>query len=193
MDCVDPGKSMIRLARERCHEWPHVRFYAARFEEAALPSQAYDLAFSAHAFHWIAPAVRLRKTARLLRKGGSLALLYNYPGASGGETMTRLSELIQRESGGMLTRWRYLDDVRSWTREICSSGLFHDLTVCRHSWDLSYTAEEYVGLFRTYSDFLSLPTALQQRVSDCIMRFIGKHGGVIRRPYDSLLIHARKA
>ena len=192
MDCVDPGKNMISVAREKLRLWPHVRFISERFEKAALPSGAYDLVFSAQAFHWIAPEIRLRKTARLLRAGGSIALVYNYPAAPQGEDLEMLSSLIHRESGGRLCRWDYEDEVRGWSREMDGCGLFQQPSICRHSWHQTYTAEEYVGLFRTYSDFLSLPRTLQQRVAACIHRFIIRRGGSICRPYHCLLIHAQK-
>ena len=192
MDCVEPGRNLISVAREKCRPWPRVRFREARFEDVALERGAYDLVFSAQAFHWVAPAVRLRKTALLLQARGSLALLCNYPGRLHDEALERLSKLIQRESGGMLRTWNYEDDVRGWVREISESGLFQDVSVCRHSWRQKYSADQYVGLFQTYSDFLSLPGALQERVAACIHRFIMGQGGHIRRPYDCLLIHARK-
>jgi SAM-dependent methyltransferase len=193
MDCVDPGKNLISVAREKCRAWPQVRFREARFEDFALELGAYDLVFSAQAFHWVAPSVRLRKAAGLLQAGGSLALLCNYPGRPHDEALERLSKLIQRESGGMLAAWNYEDEVRGWVSEINESGLFQQPSVCRHSWHQRYSADQYVGLFRTYSDFLSLPTALQQRITVRIHRFIAKHGGHVCRPYDCLLIHARKA
>jgi SAM-dependent methyltransferase len=193
IDCVDPGKNMMAVARKKCAQWPRVTFLAEKFEAAPLEPRAYDLVFSAHAFHWVAPAVRLKKAARLLRGKGSLALLYNYPAPADDEVMERLSSLIQRESGGLLSAWQYSREVQSWAREISASGLFEDLSVCRHSWRQGYTADAYVGLFRTYSDFLSLPATLQERVARCIHRFITRHGGSICRPYHSLLIHARKS
>ncbi|HTP58178.1 MAG TPA: class I SAM-dependent methyltransferase [Spirochaetia bacterium] len=191
LDCVDPGRNLVSVARKKCLSWPRVRFFASRFEEAALEPGAYDLVFSAQAFHWVRPSIRMRKAACLLRAGGSLALLYNFPAPTDDEAMDRLSRLIQRESGGLLTVWKYSEEVQRWVREIKGSGLFNDLSVCRHSWRKRYAAAEYAGLFRTYSDFLSLPVALQERVAECITGFIERHGGSICRPYDTLLIHAR--
>ena len=192
IDCVDPGKNMISLAQEKCRQWPRVRFISARFEEAILPSGAYDLVFSAQAFHWITPVMRLRKAARLLRPGGSLALLYNYPAAARGEALERLSSLIHRASDGRLPPWDYAEEVRGWLREMEGCSLFQRPSIFRHSWYQRYTAEEYVGLFRTYSDFLSLPKALQQRVAAAIHRFIIQHGGSVRRSYHCFLIHTLK-
>ncbi len=193
IDCLDPGKRLIALAEMKCAKWPRVSFTTGRFEEIGFQPLSYDLVFSAQAFHWVDPAVRLRKVARLLRGGGSLALLYNYPGQpTGDEVLERLSKLIQRESGGQLSAWRYEDEVKGWLGEIRESGLFKDLTIARHQWQERYSAAEYVGLFSTFSDFLSLPKPLQGHVAKCIQQVITRCGGHVCRPYDCILIHARR-
>ncbi len=193
MDCIDPGKNLIAVARQKCRRWPRVAFRSARFEDTALQSRWYDMVLSAQALHWVEPAVRLRKAASLLGREGSLALLYNYPGAPDDETLERLSKLITRESGGLLSSWSYQDEVSGWVREIDESGLFGMVDVSRHRWCRQYSAEEYVGLFRTYSDFLSLPGVLQDRVAGCIHRVITRSGRSVRRTYDCILIHARRS
>jgi ubiquinone/menaquinone biosynthesis C-methylase UbiE len=192
IDCVDPGKNMIALAKNKCRPWPRVSFKPARFEEVELRSFSYDLVLSAQAFHWTEPAVRLRKAARLLNRKGSLALLYNYPGTPKDDLLEKLSSMIKRESGGLLSVWNYEDEVKGWIEEISGCGLFRDLRVYRHSWQQKYSAEEYAGLFRTYSDFLSLPKALQGRVTKCIRKVITRHGGSVSRPYDCVLLYAHK-
>jgi len=170
-----------------------VTFRCARFEEAALQPLWYDLVFSAQAFHWVEPAVRLRKAASLLDREGSIALLCNYPGAPDDELLDRLTRLIHRESGGLLHPWSYQDEVDGWVREINECRLFATVDVSRRRWRREYRAEEYVGLFQTYSDFLSLPRALQHRVAACIRQVIRRSGRNIHRTYDCILIHARKS
>jgi ubiquinone/menaquinone biosynthesis C-methylase UbiE len=192
MDCVDPGRNMVEVAQSRCRRYPRVAFTAQRFEEALFTHRSYRLAFSAQAFHWVERSVRLPKVARLLARHGSLALLYNYPRQPTDELLRRLSRLIQRESGGLLTPWRYEDEVTGWVNEITACGLFEDIRVVRRSWQQRYTANSYAGLFRTYSDFLSLPKVLQSRVGQRIQQVIAKNGGYVCRPYDCVLIHARK-
>ncbi len=193
IDCVDPGRRLIELARSRCWMYPGVAFTAGRFEETSLPSRSYHLAFSAQAFHWVEQPVRLPKVARLLAPGGSLALLYNYPGRSTDPLLAKLSKLIRQESGGRLSLWRYEDEVSGWVDEIAACSLFDTIRVICRPWHQRYTANSYAGLFRTYSDFLSLPQRLQSRVGQRIRQLIAKNGGYVCRPYDCVLIHARRS
>ena len=69
---VEPGPSLAELARKRA---PGAVIHLGRFEDVSLPDAAFDAVFSASAFHWIDPAVGWAKAARVLRPGGTLALL----------------------------------------------------------------------------------------------------------------------
>ncbi|MBV8064936.1 MAG: methyltransferase domain-containing protein [Actinobacteria bacterium] len=75
VDAVDPGPSMIEVAKRRVGDAANVRFHVARFEDVDLPAGAYSALFSATAFHWVDPRVGWRKAAALLEPGGVLALL----------------------------------------------------------------------------------------------------------------------
>jgi len=75
IDAVDPGPSMIAVARKRVGGAAHVHFHVARFEDVELPEEAYGALFSATAFHWVEPRVGWRKAATVLEPGGVLALL----------------------------------------------------------------------------------------------------------------------
>ncbi len=192
IDCVDPGGHLVAFATRHCRRWPQVSFTIGKFENLCLRPRSYNLVFSAQAFHWIEPVVRLRKAGRLLAPGGSLALLYNYPAEAPGGVMKTLAESIQEESLGRLSAWSYEDEVVRWSEEISRCRVFSGLRVRRHRWRRRYSAEEYLGLFRTYSDYMCLRAPLKRRVTRCIRRVIAENGGYISRPYDCVLIHARK-
>jgi SAM-dependent methyltransferase len=192
IDCIDPGRNLVAFARKKCRKWKKkISFTVDTFENVELPPHSYDLVFSAHAFHWVRPKVRLKKANAMLSNNGSLALFYNYPGRPRGALHEKLALVITQESRGKLTLWNYEEEVKRWAEEIRSCRLFKHLKVRTYKWVQKYTAEEYVGLFRTYSDFLSLPVTLQRRVADAIHRTISENGGYISRPFDCVLIHAR--
>ena len=193
IDCIDPGKRLIDFARQNCRAWPNASFTRGTFEEVRLEPRYYDLVYSAQAFHWVDPGIRLRKAADALVERGSLALLYNYPGKTKDRVVPLLNDAIEEASGGMLKAWDYGDEIADWTREIGSSGLFRGIRLLRHQWMQSYNAERYTGLFRTYSDFLSLPRPARRKVLQRIREVIQGNGGSLCRSYDCVLIHAQKA
>jgi len=72
---LEPGKSLIALARQNLEGAGAVEFVNAQFEDAFLPREQFQAVFSASAFHWVDPRVSWQKTADVLVPGGTLALV----------------------------------------------------------------------------------------------------------------------
>ena len=72
---LEPGASLIALARQNLEGAAEVEFVNARFEDALLPRGQYQAVFSASAFHWVDPKVSWQKTADVLVRCGTLALV----------------------------------------------------------------------------------------------------------------------
>jgi SAM-dependent methyltransferase len=72
---LEPGTSLIALARQNLEGAREVEFVNAQFEDALLPRERFRAVFSASAFHWVDPKVSWQKTADSLVPGGTLALV----------------------------------------------------------------------------------------------------------------------
>jgi ubiquinone/menaquinone biosynthesis C-methylase UbiE len=72
---LEPGKSLIALARQNLKGAGEVEFVNAQFEGALLPREQFQAVFSASAFHWVDPEVSWQKAAEVLAPGGTLALV----------------------------------------------------------------------------------------------------------------------
>jgi ubiquinone/menaquinone biosynthesis C-methylase UbiE len=72
---LEPGKSLIALARHNLEGAGEVGFVNAQFEDALLPREHFQAVFSASAFHWVDPKVSWQKAADVLVPGGTLALV----------------------------------------------------------------------------------------------------------------------
>src|SRR6204780_5656066 len=72
---LEPGKSLIALARENLAGAGEVEFVNAQFEDALLPREQFRAVFCASAFHWIDPRVSWQKAADVLAPGGIVALV----------------------------------------------------------------------------------------------------------------------
>ena len=72
---VEPGPSLIALARQNLAGAGQVNFVSARFEDAPLPRERFRAVFCASAFHWIDPGISWQKAADVLVAGGTLALV----------------------------------------------------------------------------------------------------------------------
>jgi len=72
---LEPGTSLIALARQNLDGVGEMEFVNARFEDASLPRERFLAVFSASAFHWVDPEVSWQKAADVLVPGGTLALV----------------------------------------------------------------------------------------------------------------------
>jgi len=72
---IEPGKSLIALARQNLEGAGEVEFVNARFEDAFLPREQFAAVFSASAFHWVDPKVSWQRAADVLVRCGTLALV----------------------------------------------------------------------------------------------------------------------
>lgn len=72
---LEPGTSLISLARQNLESAGEVRFVNAQFEDARLPRERFRAVFSASAFHWVDPEVSWQRAADVLAPGGTLALV----------------------------------------------------------------------------------------------------------------------
>jgi ubiquinone/menaquinone biosynthesis C-methylase UbiE len=72
---LDIGADMVTLARGKLAHCRSVQLIVAAFEDWPLPARPFDAVVSATAFHWLDPAVRVRRAAEALRPGGVLATI----------------------------------------------------------------------------------------------------------------------
>jgi SAM-dependent methyltransferase len=72
---LEPGRSLLALARQNLEGAGDVEFVNVQFEDASLPLRQFRALFSASAFHWVDPRVSWQKAADVLVPGGTLALV----------------------------------------------------------------------------------------------------------------------
>src|SRR6266516_2154581 len=72
---LEPGTSLMALARQNLEGAGEVEYVNARFEAALLPRCQFQAVFSASAFHWVDPKISWQKAADVLVPGGTLALV----------------------------------------------------------------------------------------------------------------------
>ena len=72
---LEPGLSLIALARQNLAGAGETEFVNAQFEDALLPRERFAAVFSASAFHWVEPKVSWQQAADVLVPGGTLALV----------------------------------------------------------------------------------------------------------------------
>lgn len=194
---VEIGPNMARYAAERMAGQP-VEVVCSSFEDWPLPSEPFDLVYSASAFQWVAPEVRWVKTATALKPRGTLALMWNRHVRSDDDGFAdAVQEVYERCAPHLKRDWRGLPDRTmldmAWRDEMAASGYYEDVDVRIVPFTLDFTADSYVDLLRTYSDHITLPPDELQRLLDGVRTLITERfGGRIRRDWCTVVFLGRR-
>jgi SAM-dependent methyltransferase len=190
---IEPSGDMAAVASRKAAT-ASATVLVTDFESASLPEHAFDLVYSAQAWHWIDPARRFGLARRALRDGGALAAFWNRADWDRCPLAGELSAAYERagvtlqDAGPMYpgapTR---LDIGDSWEREAAPAAT--ETRVYR--WAQRYGAAEYVELMATHSDHILLSHDGQRRLYAEVAATIDAHGGSLELPYATLLCLAR--
>lgn len=183
---LEPGEKLAAILRRNVSAFPNVTVEQTRFEDWSPGERPFDLVFSAQAFHWIDPATRYAKSARIARQ---LAIITN--------EKSELDSALRAELDDAYSRWFPADDKervrdavaaarRAWTDDIDGSGRFGPVHVGLFPWETTYTSSEYIALIDTYSDHVSLDEERRSGLYDAIAGAIDRHGGQIKVRYVAM-------
>jgi len=153
---VEPGPGMARVLRRTC---PAAEVVVTPFEEWDGPERAFDLVVAVTAWHWLDPAVRAARVARLLRPGRALVTVTteHVTGGTAGfsaDVQPRYEHWDPEAEPGL--RQRSAAETPPITDEIDASELFAPAVRRRVEQDVDYTAEEYLLLLSSYSGHRAL-------------------------------------
>ncbi len=173
------GKATLPLA-ERGFEIVNERF------EVWETEARFDAVIAFTAFHWIDPELKYAKSARLLRDGGSLAVVTTEHVQGADPFFAAVQEdydaVVPSDENRPPTQ---PDEVPDLSAEIEADGHFRNVAVRRYLWDAPYTADEYLAVLDTYSGHRSMPDEQRLRLYERIRRRIGDR--TIRKTYLFML------
>jgi SAM-dependent methyltransferase len=187
---LEPGPELARVAR-RSLAGRDVEIVTATFEEWAGDGP-FDLVLAATSWHWLDPAVAYPKAARLLRPGGTLAIVATEPvlPEPGGDPFFRAVEQAYEAvglgdgKGGPVPPDRVpAPDVAA----IEASGLFGPPQVRRYVTEHRYGADDYLALLGTYSNHIAATEQQRGALFADIRARIAARGGTVRRHHLRLL------
>lgn len=192
---LEPAPNMARVARLQLAEFPHVTIEATTFEDWRPRPVAFNLAFSAQAFHWLSPDGRLAKFARALRRPGYLAVVGNAAALPGGVVGKAIREVYELRAPALLER----DHADIWygsaespiVDELRLSPLFGNIEAEFTTWQRTLDTRQYCALLATYSDHSTLPQEQLRELLAGIATVVDHHEGEVIVTYKTGLFLAR--
>ena len=184
LTAVECGAHFSARLREKFAAYPRFSVITGKFEDVALDAEAYDLVFSASAFHWVPEEIGYRKVHAILKSGGAFARFANHPYRDKGQP-----ELC-RAIDALYARYYYpyhgkepRVPVEYTAREaeeragIAAKYGFTDIRYATFERTRSFSAREYIALLGTYSDHIVIEESIRARFFDEIACAIERHGG----------------
>jgi len=152
---------------------------ASSFEDWDPRGERFDAVVSFNAFHWIDPEVRFEKSAGILRPGGALALVaMHYVTPDDADPVwVALQEDYEAVLGPSARSAAppHPDAVEDRAREIESSGCFRAVIVRRYLENITFGADDYVGLLGTSSWHRQLDDSARRELLERIAHRIRRY------------------
>ncbi len=193
---IELGPALATVARRNFAGNTAVEVINARFEDWPLPAEQFDLVFSATAFHWLDPAVRLAKCAAALRPGGALAVVATDHVEGGtSQFFADAQECYERHMPGTPAglRSEVPAAVPDAHHGLDAPGPFEAPQYRRYLAEHTYTTSEYLDVINTYSSNLVLLPADREALDACLAALIdSRYGGRVTKAYLHQLTLARK-
>lgn len=189
---VEQGEHFSELLKNKFKEYPGFSVITDKFENTEFAENAFDLVFSASAFHWIPEKVGYEKVVSILKPGGAFARFANHPYRDKG------NPALSKEIDGIYDEYYYTfhnkerQVLKEYTEEqakeramIASKYGFTDIQYALFQRERIFSAEDYVKLLGTYSDHIAMEETIRNKFFEKIKVAIKKHGGTITL-YDTI-------
>ncbi len=181
----DLSRSLLSVAKKKLKHYHNVQYAVGQYEDARLPKNYFALITSAQAFHWIKPSIRFTRTLQLLKKGGVVALFWNfsYYNKGVGRMAMRLHKKYARSQDG---KANIIIDQLKRNRHFTGAVL----KIYRRN--LHMTKQEYINMQTSFSWYLALSETRKRQalaeLKDGLKRFPDR----MPMPIKTKLILARK-
>lgn len=165
---IDIGPGLIEQCLARFGGLPNYEFVCSSFEDFDGPAEGYDLIYAATCFHWLTPGLRFSKASNMLRSGGHLAVFSDKHFKNRDGFFAEVQDCYRRYAPELVPS----PDEPAKGREAAEENPLKLIASCEYDRDLKYTADEYVGLLKTFSGHIALGDDRLQSLCDSIHHLI---------------------
>ena len=186
LTAVEYGPQFAGLLKEKFKQYPKFTVITGRFEDTAFDDNAFDLVYSASAFHWVPEKIGYEKVFAMLKPGGAFARFANHPYRAWGNPKLgeRIDDLYAAFYNPFHNRQRtviqeYSEEEAARLAALPEKYGFRDIRCALFYRERVFSSREYVALLGTYSDHIVLEEQLRNEFFAKIEEAIEAHGGSI--------------
>ncbi len=192
LTAVEYGKQFCELLKEKFKEYQKFSVITGKFEDTAFEDNAFDLVFSASAFHWVPEKIGYEKVFSMLKSGGAFARFANHPYRDKGNPALsqEIDEIYDQYYNPYYHKERkpvceYTEQQARARAMIADKYGFSDIRYKLFYRERVFSAKEYIELLGTYSGHIAITENIRTEFFAKIEEAINKHGGTITI-YDTI-------
>lgn len=168
LTAIEIGDQLAQFVRAKYAHYARFAVICQDFESVPLADDAYDLVYSASAFHWIPQENGLPKVRRVLKSGGVFAWFSVQPLPA--QTHAHVHEAVQRVYDRYSqffgpqrpvldpeVKRRQLEEKRRKRHDALAQYGFVDIRDAFYEGSRTLSATDYAALLITYSDHRAMP------------------------------------
>lgn len=184
LTAVEYGAHFSELCREKFRNFSNFSVINGKFEDTSFENSAYDLVFSASAFHWVPEQIGYPKVFSMLKSGGAFARFANHPYPDKEKPV--LTEEIEKIYAEYYCKFHnrpkevpaeYSEEQAKNRALIAEKYGFTDTRYALYHRRRTFSAKEYVTLLGTYSDHIAIEESIRVPFFAKIEEAISDHGG----------------
>lgn len=199
LTAVEYGVHFSALCREKFKNYPKFSVITSKFEDVFFKEDAFDLVFSASAFHWVPEEIGYTKVFSMLNSGGVFARFSNHPFRC--KDNPALSEEIDKIYTAYYYKFHnrkqeipkeYSEEQAKQRALIAEKYGFTDIRYAMFFRTRTFSANEYTTLIGTYHDHIAIEETIKKEFFSKIEETINNYGGKLTI-YDTMELQlARK-
>ncbi len=192
LTAVEYGKQLSELCKKKFKGFRNFTIVTNKFEELNFADDAFDLVYSASAFHWVPEGTGYTKVFSMLKSGGAFARFANHPYRA--KDNIPLSQEIDRIYAAYYYKYydkkpeaptEYSEKQAMQRARIADKYGFTDIKYAMFHRTRTLSANEYSMLLGTYSDHIAIEQGIRTEFFSRIEDAINNHGGSIT-VYDTI-------
>ena len=179
---LELGPRLAERARANLARFPNVEVLTSSFELWDPGTRRFDAVFACNSFHWVDPEVRFAKPAALLKPGGHLVVVatpWVVPDHAERFWWDVQDDYVAVAGTREDPADEHPDKVEDLGPLIEASGRYEEVTIRRHLFPVTFTAETYALNLSTQSGIKEFPPAAQKELIARITRRVVEQGGTV--------------
>jgi SAM-dependent methyltransferase len=190
---LELGAHLAARARLNLASFPDVEVLTNSYESWDPGSARFDAVFACNSFHWVDPAIRLHKSAVVLRPGGHLILLatpWVIPDHAERFWWDVQDDYVAAGGERLDPATMHPDRISDFGPEVRACGLFEEPAIRRHLFDVKFTADDYALNLSTQSGVKEFPPHAQVELISRIRRRVLEGGRTVTTHLLAVLLVA---